>query len=115
MLRRTFHAIIPHSDRTELRVLLSPEGEGPARCWPLPSYVPENGFFAVAGPLVEGLRAQLGISVVVLRCLKFEVDREVEKRVDAIFCMENLSPGWTPPPDMRWVSAEELREMRLAK
>jgi aminoglycoside phosphotransferase (APT) family kinase protein len=111
-LQQTFHAIIPHPDPAELSILLCPvggEGEG----WALPSYEPEEGWFPEVGPFNRGLREQLGITVITLRCLKFEIDREVKKRVDAIHCMENLSPDWTPPGPMRWASREELAGLRL--
>jgi aminoglycoside phosphotransferase (APT) family kinase protein len=111
-LQRAFHAIIPHFDPAEGSILVcpGPQGEG----WALPDYEPEDGFFPVVGPLNRGMKEQLGIEVITLRCLKFEVDREVKKRVDAIHCMENRSPEWTPPEGMRWANREELAGLRLA-
>ena len=99
-------------DPAELSILLCPGPQGDG--WTLPSYEPEDGFFAVVGPLNRGLKEQLGIDVIALRCLKFETDQEVKKTVDAIFCMENRSPGWTPPEPMRWANREELAGLRLA-
>jgi predicted transcriptional regulator len=107
-LQRIFHAIIPHS--TELNILLRLVGDG----WALPSHEAEHAFFPVVGPLNKGIKEQLGITVIMLRCLKLVVDREVKRRIDAICCMENRSPDWTPPGSMRWVSREELAGLRLA-
>ncbi len=111
-LRRTFHAVIPHYDPAASSILICPQPEGDG--WVLPSYEPEDGFFALVEPLNKGIKELLGVDVITLRCLKFEVDRDVKRSVDAIQLMENRNSDWNPTAPMRWVSRETLASVRLA-
>lgn len=109
ILHRTFHAIIPHPFK--LSIFLCPTSGGNE--WALPTYMPEDGFFPVVGPLNNGLKESLGLDVITLRCLNVEIDREVKRSLDAVYCMENRSPDWTPSGLARWVNREELAGLQL--
>jgi hypothetical protein len=104
----TFYVVVPHP--REPRLLLLPAGEQ----WALPHFTPKERFFTMTGPLNEAAKQALGVDVTVLRCARYDADREVKKRVDAIFFMENHSPDWTPGEGMRWVGREELAGLELA-
>jgi hypothetical protein len=109
--RSTLHAaILEPSALTAPRILMLPDGDR----WHLPSAVlPERAWIPLCGPIIAAVREQLGVETVVLRAADGRIDRD-QHEIDALYLVEPVSTGWTPPATARWVGAAELAELPLA-
>ena len=108
-LTYTFHLIIPH--RGEPLVLMAWEGDS----WVLPHFHPQEHYLAVVGHINREVKRQLGLDATVLRCANVVKDKEVKKRVDAVFTMENHSGQWSPPDGLSWIGLSELEDLHMEK
>lgn len=102
-----YYSVIPHPDKP--RFLMVEE----AGAWTLPHFRPREHDFTAGEYIRRAVRRQLGLEVTMLLTLHRVADREVKKRVDAVYAMENHSPAWTPDESLLWVGREELSRLPL--
>ncbi len=107
-VERLYHLLIPHP--TEPAVLMLANGSN----WALPQCSVDARTASAAEPIRAAVRAQLGLGVIVLRCVTADHD-EPAHQVTALFDLDNLSPDWTLPPSARWVDAAALAGLPLAE
>jgi hypothetical protein len=62
-------------------------------------------------PLQQIMAQSLGLYTTVLRCVS---SHTAYQQLEAIFWLENHSPGWSPPVGWRWVTREALAALPLA-
>jgi hypothetical protein len=62
-------------------------------------------------PLQQIVARSLGLFATVLRCVSAHT---AHQQLEAIFVLENHSPGWLPPAGWRWVTRETLAALPLA-
>jgi hypothetical protein len=104
MTEDTFHLIALHPLEPKVLVL-EREGE-----WVLPSFEPQEGFFAMTGETNAVMLERYGIDTTVLRCVHHHDDKE-QKRVEAVMLLEAHAVPQVLPPGARWVDAEGLSDM----
>jgi hypothetical protein len=65
--------------------------------WSLPHIrLDKHMWLPAIGHIVETMRHDLGIHVSVLCCVETRIDREITRRIDAIYTLENHRPAWQP-------------------
>jgi hypothetical protein len=62
-------------------------------------------------PLQQIVAQSLGLYATVLRCVSVHT---AHQQLEAIFLLENHSPGWSPPAGWRWVTREALAALPMA-
>jgi hypothetical protein len=102
------YTIIPHP--IEGKILIMPAGDE----WTLPLFQPPSSWTPQIEVLVAAMQEQLSIRVVVQYCIHVTIERAGDVRsAQAIYAMQNLSPGWEPPAGARWVSEAEFDSLQL--
>jgi hypothetical protein len=108
--RNNFYALIPHPQ--EPRFLLLPGERGSALPVYHPTERPAERHTAQVEQLNFSLREQFGVDVTTLLCAYLDLNRDASTQkvrdVNALFIMENHSPGWSPSHGAAWVGHEEL-------
>ncbi len=103
-----FYTIIPHPIEGKILIMSA------ADAWTLPVFQPTSSWTPQIEALVAAMQEQLGIRVVVQYCIHATIERAGDVRsAQAIYAMQNLSPGWEPPEGARWVSEDEIDSLQL--
>lgn len=103
-----FYTIIPHP--IEGKILIMPAGDQ----WTLPVFQPASSWTPQIEALVAAMQEQLGIRVVVQNRIHVIIERAGDVRsAQALYAMQNLSPGWEPPEGARWVSEADLNSLQF--
>jgi hypothetical protein len=100
--RYSYYLLLLHA--TEPLLLLLPGEKG----WKLPTVdSSEPRFWQVVDDVIRAVRASLGVTVTVLRCVHTDYDAETNC-LRRFYALENHAPEWVLPDGARWVSREEL-------
>jgi hypothetical protein len=102
------HLVLP--DPTDRAVLLL---EGPGG-WALPMLETDPGHPGDATMVTDGMRERFGLETTVLGCLHHDFDPG-SRLGEWVRALENHSPEWTAKPSARWIGADALFSLPLAR